>query len=252
MIRHLLFSLLTAAAIAHADESADQLTARGVTEFNLAYQSWDAARFGKAAEIFRQASLKNPGAALNHYWRGAALFQRMLGLRDRDPKAADVAMEAAMDELENALKLDAGNAESHALLGTLYGMKIHGGMLRAIRYGPTVQQHQKEALRLGPENPRVRYLLGTALLHTAKDDAARRNALNTLLYAEKLYAAEEKQPAKPCEPRWGRSSCRTFIGRACESLGDKARAADYYRLALALNPADHLAKEGLARAGAPQ
>jgi cytochrome c-type biogenesis protein CcmH/NrfG len=131
-------------------------------------------------------------------------------------------------------------------------MKIHGGMLRAIRHGPAVQKHQKEALRLGPQNPRVRYLLGTALFHTAKDAAARRDALNTLLHAEKLYAAEEKKPAKPTDPRWGRGSCRTFIGRACESLGDTARAAEYYRLALALNPADHHAKAGLARLATPQ
>lgn len=247
MIRRLLFAWLAASLIARADDAADKLAGAGIAEFTAAYQAWDGGRFGTAAEYFRQAGAKDPGSAVNFYWRGAALFHRMLQLRDHDAKAADSAMEAAMGSLDTALTLDANHAESHALLGTLYGMKIQGGMLRAIRYGPSVQEHQKQALRCGPDNPRVRYLLGTGLLHTAKDDAGRRDALKTLLYAEKLFAEEAKRPAKPLEPRWGRSSCRTFIGRTYESLGKRTEAADYYRMALAEHPADHEAKAGLAR-----
>lgn len=247
MIRKLLFAWLAALMIARADDVADKLTVAGIAEFTAAYQAWDGGRFGTAAEYFRQAGAKAPGSAVNFYWRGAALFHRMLQLRDHDAKAADAAMDRAMESLEAALKQDANHAESHALLGTLYGMKIHGGMLRAIRYGPSVQEHQKQALRCGPDNPRVRYLLGTGLLHTAKDDAGRRDALKTLLYAEKLFGEEAKRPAKPFEPRWGRSSCRAFIGRTYEALGKRPEAADYYRLALAEHPADHEAKAGLAR-----
>jgi tetratricopeptide (TPR) repeat protein len=247
MIRTLLFAWLAVSLIARADDAADKLVGAGVAEFNAAYQAWDAGRFATAAGYFRQAGAKDPGSAVIFYWRGAALFHRMLQLRDHDPKAADSAMDAAMESLEAALDLDANHAESHALLGTLYGMKIHGGMLRAIRYGPSVQNHRKEALRCGPDNPRVRYLLGTCLFHTAKDDAGRRDALKSLLYAEKLFAEEAKRPAKPLEPRWGRSSCRTFIGRTYESLRKPTEAADYYRMALAEHPADHEAKAGLAR-----
>ena len=156
-------------------------------------------------------------------------------------------MDDAVDALETAVRLDPRHAESHALLGTLYGMKIHGSMLRALRYGPSVQEHQKLALELGPRNPRVRYLLGTGRFHLAKDPAARREALHTLLEAEKLFAAEAATPAKPFDPRWGRSSCLTFIGRASESLGHNEQAADYFRKALAIHPADHHARDGLAR-----
>ncbi|HOX03633.1 MAG TPA: tetratricopeptide repeat protein [Candidatus Paceibacterota bacterium] len=56
---------------------------------------------------------------------------------------------------------------------------------------------------------------------------------------------EAKAPAGPLEPRWGYDTCLTFIGRTCEQLGEGAKAADYYRKALARHPADHLAKEGL-------
>ena len=250
MIRTTLLALLTCMAIVRADPPGNMLAAAGVAEFNAAYQAWDGTRFGKAAELFQQAAAANPTSAVNHYWLGTALFHRMLWLENQaDPKTAAIAMDAAAAALEKAVRLDPGHAESHALLGTLYGMKIKASILRAIRYGPSVQNHQQQALKFGPANPRVRYLLGTGQFHTAKDAAARREALNTLLAAEKLYADEAKRPPKPTEPRWGYSSCLTFIARSNESLGQKTEAETYYRKALAMHPADHVAKEGLNRLG---
>jgi tetratricopeptide (TPR) repeat protein len=167
--------------------------------------------------------------------------------RHPDGHAADAAMDEAIHSLETAVTLNPRHAESHALLGTLYGMKIQGGILRAIRFGPRVQNHQKHALQSGGDNPRVRYLLGTGRFHTAKNHAAYREALATLLAAEKLFIAEAKRPPKPFEPRWGLSSCRTFIGLAYLKLGEQAHAADYFRKALADHPNDHIAARELAR-----
>ena len=244
--------LLACTLLARADEAADQLARAGIAEFRAAHQSWDAARFGKSEEYFHKAAEKSPGAALNHYWQGVSAFHRMLQYRSQPAskaheKAADAAMESAAAAFGRALEKDSSHAESHALLGTIYGMKIKGGMLRAIRYGPAVQEHREKALNTGAENPRVRYLLGAGLLHTAKDNHDRKAALKALLEAETFFAAEAKRPAKPFEPRWGRSSCLTFIGKTYEQLGEPAKAADYFRKALAEHPADHIAKDGLAR-----
>jgi hypothetical protein len=93
----------------------------------------------------------------------------------------------------------------------------------------------------------VRYLLGTCQFHLAKKPAAQRQALATLLAAEKLFAAEARRPAGPLDPRWGCSSCLTFIGRTYELLGQRAAAAAYFRQALSEHPADYVAKQGLAR-----
>jgi tetratricopeptide (TPR) repeat protein len=38
------------------------------------------------------------------------------------------------------------------------------------------------------------------------------------------------------------------VGRTYERLGQRQKAVDYFRKALAMRPADHLAKEGLKRA----
>jgi len=252
MRRWLLLLILLPAVWAQAEDRVNRLAAAGVAEFTAAYEAWDGARFVAAAELFRQACTNAPGSSTNFYWLGAAQFHRMLQLqtlpapRTNQP-AIDAAMDAALAALNTAVELNERDAESHALLATLYGMKIDGGTLRALRFGPRVAKHQKKALEFGSENPRVRYLLGTGQFHTAKSAAAQHEALATLLAAEKLFVSEAQRPAKPLEPRWGYSSCLTFIGRTYELLGDRARAEDYFRRALARQPSDDLAKQGLAR-----
>jgi len=253
MSRWLTIFTLFLALLARADDVWVKLAEAGVAEFNAAYQAWNGERFGAAAELFRQAATNVPGASTNFYWVGAAQFHQMLQLRSQPASpptnalAAETAMEAALTALRTAVKLDPRHAESHALLGTLYGMKINGSLLRGARYGPRVAKHQKQALEFGSDNPRVRYLLGTCQFHLAKKPAAQREALATLLAAEKLFTAEAQRAAGPLEPRWGQSSCLTFIGRTYELLGQRREAADYFRKALTQHPADHVAKEGMAR-----
>jgi tetratricopeptide (TPR) repeat protein len=249
MIRILAIAMLALAHAAAADPAADRLTGAGIAEFRDAYRAWDADGFRKAADKFGQAAKHNPSDPRIHYWRGTAWFHLMLQLRSQQPpreKPAGEAMEEAVKSLESAVMLDPRDAESHAMLGTLYGMKIHGGMLRAIRFGPRVHEHQKQALAHGARNPRVRYLLGAARFHTAKNQADFRQALATLLEAEKLFSAEAAAASKDATaPRWGRSSCLTFIGRCYLRLGDRKNAAAYFRKALAAHPNDHVAKREL-------
>jgi tetratricopeptide (TPR) repeat protein len=252
MRRWLLILMLLPALLAPAADRADELTAAGVAEFTAAYQAWDGARFEAAAKLFSRATIQAPTSSICFYWEGTAQFHRMLYLQTLPPArantlAANSAMESALAALNTAVKLDEHHAESHALLGTIYGMKIDGNVLRGLRFGPRVQKHQKQALEFGAENPRVRYLLGTGQFHLAKSTTSQREALSTLLAAEQLFVAEAKRPAKPMEPRWGHASCLTFIGRTYEMLGERTKAEGYFRQALTRQPTDHLAKAGLAR-----
>jgi hypothetical protein len=252
MTRWAAFLIGFTALLTRGEELGAKLTVTGIAEFTAAYQAWDGSRFSAAAEIFRQATTNAPASSTHFYWLGAALFHRMLQLQTKpgsetNKLAAGAAMDAALAALNTAVRQDARHAESHALLGTLYGMKIDGSLVRAARFGPRVAKHSKQALEFGPDNPRVRYLLGSCQFHTAKKPEAQREALATLLTAEKLFAAEAQRVAGPLEPRWGRSSCRTFIGRTYELLGQRTEAAEYFRRALAEHPGDHIAKEGLAR-----
>ncbi len=247
----ILIGLLATLSV-RAAATTNDLGFAGVAEFTAAYQAWDGARFGAATELFRRATTNAPANVTNFYWLGTARFHRMLQLQTApahrtNEAAAQAALEAAVDALTLAVKLDERHAESHALLGTLYGMKINGSLLRGARFGPRVAKHQELALKHGASDPRVQYLFGMCQFHTAKKAGAWRDTLTTLLKAEKLFEAEARTVAAPLEPRWGQSSCLTFIGRAYEALGQSKEAANYFRKALAIHPQDHLAQAGLKR-----
>jgi tetratricopeptide (TPR) repeat protein len=252
MIHVLTILLLLAGPMVRADADTDKLTTAGIVEFTKAYQAWDGAGFAAAANLFQQACTNASATATNYYWLGTADFHRLLqslGLPESasNKLAASTALEAAVDALTQAVKLDASHAESHALLGTLYGMKISDNMLSAAWLGPRVQREQKLAFANGAKNPRVQYLLGMSQFHTAMRTASRREALATLLAAEELFEAEAKTPPGPLEPRWGHDSCLTFIGASYEKLGQRAEAENYFRKALAMHPQDGLAQAGLKR-----
>jgi tetratricopeptide (TPR) repeat protein len=253
MIRVLAILLvLFVVRIARADSDADKLTVAGIAEFTNAYQAWDGTGFLKAASLFQQACTKDSATGTNYYWLGTAEFHRVLQLLGLPPSSANklaarAALEAAMDALTQALKRDNCHAESHALLGTLYGLKISDDLLRAVWLGPGVQREFKLALAAGPNNPRVRYLLGMSQFYTALRTSSRHEALTNLLAAEKLFEAEAKTPAAPLEPRWGFDSCLTFIGLSYEKLEQRACAEKYFREALAIHPHDGLAQAGLQR-----
>jgi tetratricopeptide (TPR) repeat protein len=251
-VNSILIGLLATLSV-QASAASNDLSAAGVAEFTAAYQAWDGARFAAAAELFRRATTNEPANATNFYWLGTAQFHRMLQLQNApanptNEAAAKTALDAAVDALTLAVKLDERHAESHALLGTLYGMKINGNLLRGARFGPRVARHQKLALEHGASNPRVQYLHGMCQFHTANKPAEWQAALQTLLKAKKRFEVEAKTAAAPLDPRWGFDSCLTFLGRTCELLGQRKEAVDYFRKALAMHPADHLAKEGLKRA----
>lgn len=252
MIRVWAILILFAVPSVRGDSVADQLTAAGIEEFTAACQAWDGARFAAATDMFYRAATNSTATVTNYYWLGVGHFHRMLHLQNcpgaaTNRAAAEAGLDAAVDALTRAVKIDGRHAESHALLGTLYGMRIKGSLLRAAWYGPRVQSQRELALATGAKNPRVQYLLGVCQFHTAIKPAAWRETLKTLLAAEQLYQIECRIPAAPLEPRWGYGSCLTFIGRTCESLGQRPEAAGYYRQALALHPTDHWATEGLRR-----
>jgi len=253
MIRFVSILILCSALLAHAESAADKLTVAGIAEFTDAYRAWDGTRFSAANKLFREACNEPSATVTNYYWLGVGEFHRMLQLlglpanATNQAAAVSAALEASLAALTQAVKLDAGHAESHALLGTLYGMKISGNMLSAVWLGPRVERELKLALVAGAGNPRVQYLLGMSRFYTALRTATRREALTTLLAAEKLFDAEAIVPQRPLGPRWGHDSCLTFIGLCYEKLDQHADAEKYFRKALVLHPEDGLAQAGLAR-----
>lgn len=238
--------LLASGLLSHAET-----LQQGIGTFREAYRSWDGAKFWNAAESFKKAAAAQPQSSATHAWLGCAHFHRLLQLESRPetPRlraAARGEREAAIRALERAVELDQAHAEAHAMLGTLYGMKIDG-VMDGMRYGRRVQKHQKLALEHGAKNPRVQYLLGVALLHTAKKEPDQLEALKTLLLAAALFEAEARESRPATAPTWGHDACLAFIGEAFSDLHNPAKARLYYRKALAARPSNQMAKAGLAK-----
>lgn len=237
------------------DEAKPDSLREGVALFEKAYQSWDAEAFAKAEVVLRHTSAStstNRAEAL--YWLGVTEFHHMLCLRTgrtskADEKAAKKCMDAAIDTFRKLLEVSPTHPEGHALLGTLYGMKIDGNFFRAIRYGPGVQKHQKAALRYGPKNPRVHYLLGVGLFNTADNVRELEEARAVLQQAAELFDRERQQPRQGWEPRWGHGDCLAFLGQVEERLGRRAEAEKAFRRALEVHPGHLLALDGLRRLG---
>jgi tetratricopeptide (TPR) repeat protein len=252
MIRLSAAFLILSSALLRADAPAMRLMDEGVRTFESAVVSWDCDGFKHSADLFTRATKAGAATGDARYWLGVTQFHRMLCLLHPHSGpaangAAEEAMLSAIDALELPIKTDPTHAEAHALLGTLLGMKIQGGLFRAILYGPRIAKHQSQALKHGASNPRVRYLNGTGLLHTAKDADALRKALKELRTAETLFDAEAQKPARGHDPRWGAASCQQFIGRTLERLGRPKEAIAAYRKALTLQPSDHESASALRR-----
>lgn len=240
-----------------AGKSADQLIDSGVKEFRNAYRKWDGDGFTGAKSRFFEATKLKPKSADAHYWLGVARFHQMLFLNRHADAAKHVnraksEREAALASFDRLLELDGGHAEGHALKATILGMKIQDAALGGLRFGRSLQKHQKAAMNAGTKNPRVHYLAGVALFHLAKKPKDHESALNELQNATKLYKEESKKSRPHSAPKWGRDSCHTFTGLVLEKLGRNQEAVSQFRHALALHPQDHTAKEGLKRLVAGQ
>ena len=246
MIRTLAIWFFLAATLARADENSNRFTADGIKEFTAAYQMWDAAGFAKAAELFGQACALAPGSGTNFYWKGVAEFHQLLQSIDSPAgtNRTDVAkqIKKTIHTLTTAVQLNERDAESHALLATVYGISISASPARALWLGPRVLKHQKEALRLCPTNPRVQYLTGMNQYHGPGLLGGKAEALQHLLKAEQLFADEAGRPGGPLDPRWGRSTCLTFTGKTYDALGQPVKAKTYFHKALEVNPQDQLAR----------
>lgn len=215
--------------------------------FTNAYATWDHAGFVTAMLAFEAAGTAAPTSALAHYWLGTAAFHAALSRASSAEAGANDPAARAMAALETALRLAPDDPECHALLSSLVGLQIAAAPLSAVWRGPRVSRHRQAALRLGSDNPRVHYLVGSGYYHAPGRLRDRQQALQCFLRAETLFEQEQRATRAACQPGWGYDSCLVFIADIYAAAGDGLQARAYYEKALRANPANRRARE--ARAG---
>jgi len=136
----------------------------------------------------------------------------------------------AIEEYENALALNRNNAEAHLRLGFLY---YNVKALRA-----RGMAHLREALRLSPNDPRVHYDIGMAMLHQRRFDEAVRHLSEALRRVpkgiDKQYNAVDMRHnlARALLMTGKRRDAAALLAQAARLAPDNA--AVHYRLAFAL------------------
>jgi tetratricopeptide (TPR) repeat protein len=123
-----------------------------------------------AREYFLKLTQKNSNSAIYSY-ELARVDQYRCNAADmrKDSKAAMAAMEAAISEALEAIKLNEASAEDHSLLADLYGRRIGlGGFMAGARFGPKIGAENKRALELDANDPRVLASVGRQYLMAPK------------------------------------------------------------------------------------
>lgn len=142
-------------------------------------------------------------------------------------------LDDAVELLTRDLEADDGNAESHALLASVYGMQIDSAW-KGMTLGRRASRASARALELAPGNPRVLLQDGVGKLHTPGmfgGGAGRAEAM--LLRA--LAAFRTEPPDRPW-PRWGLIDAYAWLGQISVERDDLASARRYYEQALDVEP----------------
>jgi tetratricopeptide (TPR) repeat protein len=202
------------------------------SEIEQAQIAADTPRLAAAVALATRASTAYPNDGLILHYQGYGIYrQGIIGLST----GADVVplFEQAKALLERSLNTHP-LAETHMLLSMIDGRLIASDPSRGMELGLASQMATREALKLGPMNPRVWLLRGEGSFFTpAEYGGGLPAAEEQLKRAIDLFA---KDSPKPGEPSWGKAEAYVWLGQVYEKQGDKAKAAESYRTAVELSP----------------
>lgn len=235
--------------LARGEPEADPLST-GVSQFRSGYNQWDLNLLTNSVNSFQKACTINSTSPEPYYWLCVARFHILLHQTNQsDVNFKESEFKKLAGELEKDLKvsiqIDGKNSETHAMLATLIGMRIAGGLQSPFWAGFSLQKHKRLATDHDEYNPRVKYLLGVNTIKGQKGPDGLKKGLKLLLQAETLFKHEQEEPRSRMQPAWGYDHCLVFIGRAYQELNQIDDAEKYYKKALMINPSCKLAEREL-------
>lgn len=204
------FSILTlTAAQAATVEQIDAASNRMDLKQLAVYAAEDPADYNKAYANYR-----------------LSIMAGLTGQQDQAAQALDVA-QSTLEQLTSAQP----EAESLALLSSVYGMQIGNNPLKGALYGPKSNKAIQQATKLDPANPRVALIKAISAYNTpAAFGGSKQSAIDLSSKAIELYAL-------PCQQLcWGHAEAYTWRGLAKQELGDKAGAIADWTKAIEVEP----------------
>lgn len=246
--------LVVAAPVLHAQQSTSDAHkwADSISKLdNAAIQHRDFAGLENAYAVSQRALTAFPNDPLLEHYLGYTLYSEGM-MAMQDPKLRP----SAQHLLDSALvALDRSTAtmplpETYALEYAIYGQMIglSGDPMSGTVLGPKSEQALDEALKLGPNNPRVWLIRGIgAMFAPVEYGGGTANAEQYLTHALALYDADKQ--AAPL-PTWGHADAYLWLGQAYMKAGKRDLARTAFENAAKLEPNNGWAKQLLASVNA--
>ena len=142
-------------------------------------------------------------------------------------------LDDAVDLLTRDLEADDENAESHALLASVYGMQIDSAW-KGMTLGRRASRASARALELAPGNPRALLQDGVGKLHTPGMFGGGADRAEAMLH--RALAAFRTEPRDRPWPRWGLIDAYAWLGQISVEREDFDAARRHYEQALDVEP----------------
>lgn len=145
----------------------DQFKMTMKTNIDKMYQSKTVEEHQLMANTFERIALAEKKEWLPSYYTGYCYI--MMAFMAEKPDQIDPYLDLAQKHIDNALLIDAKQAEVYVLQGMLHQARISVDfMARGMDYSQKAQGALEEAVKLDPKNPRAFYLMGMNVYSTPK------------------------------------------------------------------------------------
>ena len=189
----------------------------------------------KGRGILERALLLHPSDEYALYFLAFADYSLATTAMNNDKAKAVQYIDEAIDYGEKAIDANSKSAESLALLGTIYGIKISLDWKNAMELGPKSNQLIAEALELEPDNPRVLLQAGINKMYTPEFYGGSKNEAFQL-FSKAVNIFDTSSVTDSLNPDWGKLQSLAWLGQSYAGKKDYAKAVDVYKKALSENP----------------
>ncbi|MFQ5627200.1 MAG: tetratricopeptide repeat protein [bacterium] len=209
---------------------------KGKVFMSAGVAKWDKDLMLQARALFERGKQDKKLAKYARYHLAYAGYR--LGTYFMQNKNSDKAKEHlndAIQQLEQAIRMDKKFAEAYALQSSCLGRKVRLNPMHAMSLGPKSMRMIETAMRFAPENPRVVMLYGLGKYFTpAMFGGSKEIAMQRLHEAAELF--RKWQPPDELAPDWGREEVYAWIGQIYLEENKPQQAKEALEMALQINP----------------
>lgn len=209
----------------------------------LAIDASDSEQLYKAEKLFERARQNGNYEIFALYYLALCKY-RLAMFFAAAPDKQTHCINQTIEHLKEALELEDGFSDAHALLARAYSQKLglnpHLGMMLA----PEIKSSLEKSKRLEGNNPRVVWTDAMNDYYTpAVFGGDKQRGIAKLEQALELFAKEEVRD--PFQPSWGYDEACAHLGIMRQEAGDIDEAREAFVKALAVNPNNGLVKNHL-------